>query len=382
MFRYPRCISSADMTPIALCAPDKLRGALDAHEAARALSNGCLAAGWQAIEHPLADGGEGTCDAIVRGRGGERHKIQTRDALGRARVATLGVLPDGTCIVEAAEATGLMHVARGERDVMRATSAGIAPLVLAALDRKAPRIVIGLGGSATVDGGLGLLIGLGMIAYDSGGNVLRGRGMDVPQVARLDLTALDPRLAGTEMIVALDVDSPLAGPLGAARVFGPQKGATPEQVLLLEHGLAQLERLYGERAHRPGAGAAGGLGAACFLLGATSIPGAELVMRETGFYERLAGVDLVLTAEGAVDAQSAAGKTVARVASASRAAGKPCVIFGGRVDDDVDALYDAGATAVLGIGRGARPIREALRLSASDLTAAARAACSLAGVRA
>lgn len=365
------------MTPIALCAPDKLRGALDAHEAAKAMAEGCRQAGWDAIEHPLADGGEGTCDAIVRGRGGRRELISTRDAIGRPRKAALGVLPDGSCVVEAAEAIGLMHIPRNRRDVMRATSAGIAPLVLAALDLGAPRIVVGLGGSATVDGGLGLLIGLGLKAFDGDGNVLRGRGMDVPAVARLELSGLDPRLAQTELVVALDVDSPLAGPRGAAPVFGPQKGASSEEVVILDEGLARLDVLYGDRAHRPGAGAAGGLGAACFLLGATPIPGAELVMQETGFGGQLARANLVFTAEGAVDAQSAAGKTVARVAQAARAAGLPCVIFGGRVDDDASTLYEVGATAVLGIGRGAKPIREALRSSAADLTAATRAACLL-----
>lgn len=365
------------MTLLALCAPDKLRGALDAHEAAQAMAEGCRQAGWDAIEHPLADGGEGTCDAIVRGRGGRREMISTRDALGRPRKATLGVLPDGSCVVEAAEAIGLMHIPRSRRDVMRATSAGIAPLVLAALGLQAPRIVIGLGGSATIDGGLGLLIGLGLRAYDSDGNVLRGRGMDVPMVARIDTDGLDPRLARTELTVALDVDSPLAGPLGAAPVFGPQKGASLPEVELLDAGLARLGDLYGERARRPGAGAAGGLGAACFLIGATPIPGAELVMRETGFASRLATADLVLTAEGAVDAQSAAGKTVARVAEAARSAGVPCVIFGGRVDDEVQALYDIGASAVLGISRGARPIRQALLESGNDLRAACRAVCTL-----
>ena len=270
-----------------------------------------------------------------------------------------------------------MHIPRNRRDVMRATSAGIAPLVLAALDLGAPRIVVGLGGSATVDGGLGLLIGLGLKAFDSDGNVLRGRGMDLPAVARLELSGLDPRLARTELVVALDVDSPLAGPRGAAPVFGPQKGATPEQVIVLDDALARLEALYGERARRPGAGAAGGLGAACFLLGATPIPGAELVMQETGFADQLARVELVLTAEGAVDAQSAAGKTVARVAQAAHSAGLPCVIFGGRVDDDAAALYEIGASAVLGISRGVKPIREALRSSGDDLRAAARAVCTL-----
>lgn len=366
------------MTPrLALCAPDKLRGALDAPQAAAALAQGCRDAGWEALEHPLADGGEGTCDAIVRARGGRREPVRTHDAIGRPRTAMLGVLPDGTCVVEGAEANGLMHVPAPQRDVMRASSAGIAPMVLRALELDAPRIVIGLGGSATVDGGLGLLVGLGLVARDGDGGTLTGTGEDVTRVRSIDPSGLDPRLDRTELVVAVDVDSPLAGPTGAAPVFGPQKGASPEQVRRLDDGLARLADLYGERARRPGAGAAGGLGAACFLLGAEPEPGAELVMRETGFHERLAGAGLVLTAEGSVDAQSAAGKTVARVAGAARSAGVPCVVLGGRVDDDVDALYAAGASAVLGIGRAARPLRAALRASAGDLRAAARAACSL-----
>ena len=362
---------------IALCAPDKLRGALDAAQAAAALAAGCRDAGWEALEHPLADGGEGTCEAVVRARGGRREQVRTTDALGRPRTAMLGVLPDGTCVVEGAEANGLMHIPRNRRDVMRASSAGIAPMVLRALDLGAPRIVIGLGGSATVDGGLGLLIGLGLVAEDADGRRLAGRGEDVAGVRRIDASGLDPRLGDVELVVAVDVDSPLAGPTGAAPVFGPQKGATPEQVRILDEGLARLEALYGERAQRPGAGAAGGLGAACFLLGAQPEPGALLVMRETGFHERLEQASLVLTAEGSVDAQSATGKTVARVAGAARDAGVPCVVFGGRIDGDVEALYAAGASAVLGIGRGAKPLRMALRDSAGDLRAAARAVCAL-----
>jgi glycerate kinase len=362
---------------VALCAPDKLRGALDAPQAAAALAAGCRDAGWDAVEHPLADGGEGTCDAIVRARGGRREPVRTVDALGRPRTAMLGVLPDGTCVVEGAEANGLAHVPRARRDVMRASSAGIAPMVLRALDLGASRVVIGLGGSATVDGGLGLLVGLGARATGGDGEALTGSGEDVTRVRAIELGSLDPRLAEVRLVVAVDVDSPLSGPAGAAPVFGPQKGATAEQVRRLDEGLTRLEGLYGERARRPGAGAAGGLGAACFVLGAEPEPGALLVMRETGFHERLAGAALVLTAEGSVDAQSATGKTVARVAAASREAGVPCVVLGGHVDDDAAALYAIGADAVLGIGRGAKPLRHALRATASDLRAAARAVCSL-----
>jgi glycerate kinase len=365
------------MRRLAVCAPDKLRGALTAPEAAGALAAGCRDAGWDAIEHPLADGGEGTAIAIALARGGRLEPIDTVDALGRPHRGRLAVLPDGTCVVEAAEAIALGHLRPGERDVMRASSRGIAPLLLAALERGAPRVVVALGGSATVDGGLGLLSGLGVGLADGDGASLVGCGGDVPRIAVLDPTGLDPRIRATPIVVALDVESPLTGPDGAAPLFGPQKGADPDQVAVLDAGLERLGALYGPSASTPGAGAAGGLGAALLWLGAEPVPGAALVMQETRFGERLAEAHLVLTAEGAVDRQSAAGKTVAHVAGAARAAGLPCVVFGGRVDADAHALYDVGATAVLGIARRAQGLRSALRSSGEDLRYAARAVCGL-----
>lgn len=365
------------MTPIALCAPDKLRGALTAPEAAAALAAGARDAGWDAIEHPLADGGEGTALAIAHARDGRVAEVPTVDALGRPRRGRLVILPDGTCVVEAAEAIALADLRPPERDVMRASSRGIAPLVQAALDRGAPRIVVALGGSATVDGGLGLLSGLGVRCQDGAGDILNGSGADLLRVERMDRSTLDPRLANTPLIVALDVQSPLAGPDGAAHLFGPQKGAEPAQVEQLDAGLERLGRLYGAPANLPGAGAAGGLGAALLWLGAEPVPGAELVMRETRFAERLIGVDLVLTAEGAVDRQSAAGKTVAHVAAAAAAVDIPCVVFGGRVDADADALYGVGASAVLGIARRAQGLRAALQSTGDDLRQAARGVCTL-----
>lgn len=365
------------MTRTALCAPDKLRGAVDANGAAAALADGARDAGWSAIEHPLADGGEGTAAAIVRARGGTLVEVPVVDALGRPATAQLGVLPDGTCVVEAAEAIGLGRLRPRERDVLAAGSRGLGMLLLAALDRGAPRIVVALGGSATVDGGLGLLGALGVGLRDRDGNVVAGRGRDLIAIGTLQAEDLDPRIRATPLVVALDVQNPLSGPNGAAVVYGPQKGADPEQVAALDGGLQRLGALLGSAADRPGAGAAGGLGAALLWLGAEAASGADLVMAETRFAERLTESDLVLTAEGSVDRQSAAGKTVARVAAAARAAGRPCVVLGGRVTADAAALYDVGASAVLPIGREARGLRAALRATPDDLRAAARAACGL-----
>ncbi len=364
--------------PTVVCAPDKLRGALDADRAAQALVRGARRAGWRGLAHPLADGGEGTRDIIVRARGGMLVDVPTVDARGRATVAALGWLDDGTAVVEAAAAVGLAQLARDERDPMRASSAGVAPLVTAALDRGARRIVACLGGSATVDGGLGLLRGLGCRMLDGDGRELAGTGADTGRVARIERAGLEPRLAGVELVVALDVQSPLTGAEGAARVFGPQKGASPRDVELLDEGLARVGALLGAAADAAGAGAAGGLGAALLWLGARPEAGADRVMAETGFAQRLAGASLCITAEGKVDGQSAAGKTVARVAAACREAGVPCVVLGGRVESAADALYGVGASAVLGIGRAPRSLRQALRATEHDLAAAARAVCGLA----
>jgi glycerate kinase len=365
--------------PRAVCAPDKLRGALDAPGAAAALAAGARAAGWDAVEHPLADGGEGTLDVLLAARGGERIAVQALDALGRPCAAEIGVLADGTAVVETASAIGLAQLEPAERDPLRASSAGAAPLVRAALDAGARRIVLCLGGSASVDGGLGLLAGLGAAVRDADGRPLAGTGADLDRVAVLERGGLDERLDGVELVVAADVTSPLTGPQGAAPVFGPQKGATPAMVKRLDAGLARLAPLLGDAAAVEGAGAAGGLGAACAWLGAAVVPGAGLVIAETGLPALLDGAALCLTAEGRIDASTLAGKTVARVVEASVAAGVPCVAIGGALGPGNDGLYALGARAVLAASSGPGSLRDALDDAAAELARVARAACGLTG---
>jgi len=365
------------MRGLAVCAPDKLRGALDARGAAAALARGARAAGWDAVEHPLADGGEGTADVLLAARGGRRVEVDATDARGRPCRAALVLLDDGTAVVETAAAIGLAQLAAADRDPLTATSAGAAALVRAALDAGAPRIVLCLGGSATVDGGLGLLAALGASVRDGDGRPLAGVGADLDVVAVVERDGLDPRLADVELVVACDVASPLTGPDGAAHVFGPQKGASPADVQRLDAGLARLGRLLGPAAGVAGAGAAGGLGAACAWLGAAVVPGADLVIAETGLPERLAGAAVCLTAEGRIDASTLAGKTVARVVAASAAAGVPCVAVGGALGPGHEALYERGAAAVLCASDGPGTLDEALTGAADGLARAARAACGL-----
>jgi glycerate kinase len=284
----------------ALLCPASLKGVLTAREAAAALARGVRGAGGEAVELPIADGGEGTCDALHAALGGEWREAVVSDPLGRPVPARWLVLPDGRAVVEAAAAIGLPLLARAERDPLVASSRGLGELVLAALRATPSALLVGLGGSATVDGGVGLR------------EVLRA--LPVPTT------------------VLCDVRTTLAD---AARLFGPQKGADAAGVAELERRLAALDELR-PYAGLAGAGAAGGLGAALASLGAELVEGATALLDLVGFDEHVRGCDLVVTGEGQVDRTTAEGKAPGVVARRSSAAGVLCVVFGGRVLAPVD----------------------------------------------
>ena len=329
-----------------LIAPDSYKGTLTSVEVARA-----LAEGWRRARPdddirlaPLADGGEGTLVAIEAAGGWRRVVAAVRDPLGRPIRAPWLIRDDGgAAVVEMAAASGLSRVPPAERDPWRATTAGTGDLLRAVLDAGIDDIVLGIGGSATTDGAAGMLAALGARVDDG--------------LASADLAGLDPRLASVRLRVASDVSNPLLGPSGAAAVYGPQKGASPADVLALDARLAGwadvLEAATGrhERA-TPGAGAAGGLGFGLLCLADRFAslefrPGIDLVMEAAGFDAALAGADLVLTGEGRVDAQTAFGKTALGVARRAQAAGVPCVAVGGSVTPEgIEALAAAGARAV------------------------------------
>jgi len=293
-------------------APDKLRGTYTADEAARA-----LARGWGAHRQddlrlvPLADGGEGTAAALLAARGGTWRAAPAHDARGRpveARYADLGA---GQAAIDVAEACGMWRVADLAPDPLAATSLGAGELIGRAIADGGTRIVVGVGGTATTDGGAGLRRALG----------------SVPE--------------GVSLVAALDVDNPLLGAAGAAAVYGPQKGASPQQVVELERRLAALQLA---SAGRPGAGAGGGIGAMLMELGAEAVPGARLVLDEVGFDRALAGADLCITGEGRIDGQTLRGKVVSAVAQRCRSAGVACVAVGGIVEPDAAAaLAELGA---------------------------------------
>jgi glycerate kinase len=355
--------------PRVVCAPDKLRGALDAFEAAAALADGVRRAGGEPLACGLADGGEGTLEVVCRAGAAERIEVAAHDALGRPLRAAIGDCGDGTFLVEAAEAVGLGLLAPRERDPRRTGSAGLADLLLAAVAHGATRVLVALGGSATVDGGLGLLEGLGARVPGGTGEALLGK-LD------LDLAPARELLAGLHLTVLHDVDVPLCGPDGAAALFGPQKGLKRSDIKPFDEALGRLgEAFGGDTAERTGAGAAGGLGAALYALGADARSGSDAVIELVGLAGMLGGAALCLTAEGSVDRQSARGKTVAGVVETSRAAGVPCIVLGGRVTAEaIEPLKALGARDVRAIGPPGRRLQVALAASAADLAAAAEKA--------
>ncbi|MGY1776937.1 glycerate kinase [Geodermatophilus sp. SYSU D00804] len=330
-------------------APDSFKGTLTAAEAADAVARGLARVHPDAevLARPVADGGEGTVAAAVRA--GYRPVTTTVGGPdGRPVRATFAV--DGTtAVVELAAAAGLGLLA--EPAPTTATTRGVGELLLAALDAGARRVVLGLGGSATTDAGAGLLQALGVRLLDADGRDVPPGGAGLAHLARIDAGTRDPRLHGLEVRVATDVDNPLTGPSGAAAVYGPQKGATPEQVAQLDAALARfaavVRRDLGiDLEGRPAMGAAGGTAAGVAAVLTCSVgSGAELVADLVGLDDALAGADLAVTGEGSLDAQSLRGKAPAVVAARARRAGVPCVGLAGRVALDPDELAAAGFAA-------------------------------------
>jgi glycerate kinase len=372
------------MRPVVV-APAPFKGALSAAAAARAIGAGLRLAipGLETRLVPVADGGEGTLEALVAAAGGRRRGVTAADPLGRPVEAGLGELPGGVAVVELAQASGYERLAPAERDPERTSTLGTGELIRAALDLGARRILVGLGGSATTDGGLGLARALGVRALDAGGRELEGRGEDLARVARIDLSGRDPRLAGVAIQVACDVDTAFHGPSGAARVFAPQKGAGPDAVARLDAGLARLAAAIEEATgvdpqSLTGAGAAGGAaGGLAALLGAELVPGAALVLDAVGLAGKLVGAGLCVTGEGRLDETSLAGKAPAAVARACAEAGVPCVALCGAVGLGPGAIRRAGFAGAFAIGRDARPLEDALAAAEADLAATSAA---LAGV--
>ena len=360
-------------------APDSFKESLSARAVAEA-----IAAGWARVYPdaelllcPMADGGEGTVDALLSATGGALQQTRVSGPLGDPVEAHWGLLPDAQAIIEMAEASGLHRVEPARRDVLAASSFGTGELIRAALDAGVRRIVLGLGGSATNDGGAGLLAALGVRFLDVQGAELPPGGAALARLRQIDLTGLDTRLAQVEVMVAADVDNPLCGPRGASAVFGPQKGASPEQVAQLDAALGHyadvMAATLGEDLRdQPGVGAAGGLGfAARAVLRAGFRPGVELVAELSGLAQAVQGADLVITGEGRLDGQSLHGKTPVGVARIARAAGVPVIALAGSLGDGYQRLYAEGIGAAFSLAPGPLSLEQAMQQAADQLSARA-----------
>ncbi|MFC7012166.1 glycerate kinase [Streptomyces viridiviolaceus] len=333
-----------------LVAADKFKGSLTAVEVAERVAAGLRRVvpdlGVEAL--PVADGGDGTVAAAVAA-GFDRREVRVAGPLGDEVTAAFAVRGD-TAVVEMAEASGLQRLPAGVLAPLTASTYGSGELLRAALDAGARTIVFGVGGSATTDGGAGMLSALGARFLDADGEPVAPGGGGLASLASADLSGLDPRLSGVELVLASDVDNPLTGPKGAPAVYGPQKGASPEDVRSLDAALAHfakvLEQAVGARAAEfaaaPGAGAAGGIGYGALLLGARFRPGIEVMLDVLGFAPALERADLVITGEGSLDEQTLHGKAPAGVAAAARAAGKEVVAVCGRLALPPETLGRAG----------------------------------------
>jgi glycerate kinase len=350
-------------------APGAFKNSLTATEVARLVAAGLerskLSAQMQAI--PIADGGNGTLDAFLA-RGGSRHTVTVRGPLGAPVAADWGLLADGeTAVIEMALASGLELLTPTTLDPLRATTYGTGELLQAALEAGARRVIVGMGGSATVDGGAGCLQALGVRLLDASEREVGPGGGALGNVAHIDTAALDPRWRDVEVIIASDVESPTLGPTGAAAVFGPQKGATPADVALLEANLRHFftqtaEALGVDVRDTAGGGAAGAFSAGLMAyLGGRIVSGIDLILDYGGFDAHLRDADLVVTGEGQMDEQTVQGKGPIGVARRALAAGVPTVALVGGLRADDALLHEAGLAAVLPIVTHPMPLEEAIR---------------------
>ena len=362
-------------------APDSYKESLSALEVAQAVEAGFRQVFPDAdyVLVPVADGGEGTVDAMVAATGGRKETVTVSGPLGEPVEAFYGLTGDGdTAVIEMAAASGLALVPPDRRNPLLTSSRGTGELIRAALDAGARRFILGIGGSATNDGGAGMVQALGARLLDLEGRELDGSGGDLARLERIDVSALDPRLAECRIEVACDVDNPLTGARGASAVFGPQKGATPEMVQALDANLARLARIVGRDLGVavdtvPGAGAAGGMGAAMLaFFGATLKPGIEIVTAAVDLDDHVRDADLVITGEGRIDFQTVHGKTPIGVARVAKRHGKPVIGIAGSLGAEVGVVHAHGIDAVFSVLGKPCTLDEALRDAAANVELTAR----------
>lgn len=369
-----------------IIAPDSYKESLSAMEVANAIEAGFKHILPNAEYHklPMADGGEGTVQSLVDATSGCIKTCLVTGPLGSKVDAFYGLFGDGkTAIIEMAAASGLHLVASELRNPLLTTSYGTGELIKAALDQGVNHIIVGIGGSATNDGGIGMAQALGIKMLDNNGLEIAYGGAAIANLQQIDMSGLDPRLQHVSLEVACDVDNPLCGLKGASHVFGPQKGATPEMVKTLDNNLAHYadvikQQLGNDIKHQAGAGAAGGMGAALLgLLNATLRPGIDIVMDAVNLHDILKGADLVITGEGRIDSQTIHGKTPIGVARAAKKQGIPVIGIAGCLAKDCNVVHDHGIDSVFSAVSSAVSLQEAFRDAAINVEMTARNVAAL-----
>ncbi len=369
-----------------VAAPDSYKGSVSAVAVAQAMERGIrqVFPTAEVCKVPIADGGEGTVEALVTATNGQFCQTQVIDPLGHSITAQWGILGDGqTAVIEMAAASGLPLLSPDQRNPRLTTTFGTGQLLKAALDAGLRKIILGIGGSATNDGGAGMAQALGVRFTGEDGAELPYGGAALAGLRQIHLDGLDPRLRETEMTVACDVDNPLCGPRGASAVFGPQKGATPAMVAELDTALAHFAALATaatgrQAADQPGAGAAGGLGAAMlFFTPAQLRPGVEIVLDAVHFAEVVKAASFVLTGEGRTDFQTAFGKAPVGVAKVAKQFNVPVFCLSGALGEGTDTLLSHGIDALLSICDRPMTLEQAMREGQTLIEAAAARLCRI-----
>ena len=354
--------------------PDSFKGTMSSGEICSIMQKSILRHYPQAevVCIPVADGGEGSVDAFLQALGGKKIYVTVQGPYGEPTEAFYGLLPDGTAVVEMAAAAGLPLVG-DNKHAEKTTTYGAGQLMVAAAEAGCTSLIVGLGGSATNDGGCGAAAAAGVRFFDAAGTSFVPVGETLHKIAYIDITSLHPRLQSLPIITMCDIDNPLCGPNGAAAVFGPQKGADEQCVAMLDQGLAHMAAIVRRDLQReilnlPGAGAAGGMGGGmCAFFGSSLQMGIETVLDTVKFDELLQKADMVLSGEGKIDSQSLRGKVVIGVARRTRKYGVPLLAIVGDVGDDIEAAYDEGVTGIFSINRVAVPYSEARIRARKDL---------------
>ena len=355
---------------VIVLAPDSFKESMTAKEVCVAMERGIkkVNSNIQCIHVPMADGGEGTMQSLVDATGGEVYSLEVVGPLGNKVKAEYGILGNGEIgVLEMASASGIHLVSLEERNPLITTTYGTGELIKACLDRGVKKLLIGIGGSATNDGGVGVIQALGGRFLDKEGNELGFGGGELEKLDRIDLTNFDRRLKDVVIEVACDVSNPLCGENGASYIFGPQKGASVEMIKILDNNLKHYAKVIKEQFDKDvleiaGAGAAGGLGAGLMVfLNGNLKKGIEIVIEYSGLEKKVKNCDMVWTGEGSIDFQTQYGKTPLGVATVAKKYNKPVVALAGRVGDDIDILYEKGIDSIFGIMRGVTTIDEALK---------------------